>query len=83
MVIRISCRYFLVESRYLFGELGHAIRSVVHILIGGEQFDRIDRHVDSCSEHLYLFTIFIINSVDVLRHSPRKCGLFVLDKREL
>ena len=42
VVIRIARRCFLIKSRHLFGELGHAVCGIVHILIRGEKFDRID-----------------------------------------
>ena len=67
VVIRVACRRFLIKSRYLFGKLGHAVYVIVHILIRGEKFDRIDCHINRCGEHLYLFTVFIVNSIAVLR----------------
>ena len=42
VVIRVARRCFLIKSRYLFGKLGHAVCGIVHILIRGEKFDRID-----------------------------------------
>ena len=83
VVIRVARRCFLIKSRYLFGKLGHAVCGIVHILIRGEKFDRIDRHINRCGEHLYLLAVFIVNSIDVLRNSACECGLFVLHKREL
>ena len=83
VIIFISCRRFLVKSRDLLGKFGHTVRGVVHILIGGEQFDRIDRHIDRCGEHLYLFAVFIVNSINVLCDTACERGLLVLHKRQL
>ena len=83
VVIRVARCCFLIKSRYLLGKLGHAVCGIVHILIRGEKFDRIDRHINRCGEHLYLFTVFIVNSIDILRNSACECGLLILHKREL
>ena len=83
VVVGVSRCGLLVKGCDLLSKFGHTVRGIVHILIGCEQFDCIDRHVNRCGKHFHLFTVFIVNSVNVLRYSVCKRGLLVRHKRKL
>ena len=77
LIIGISCRCLFVKSSNLFGQLGHTIRGIVHILVGCKHFYGINTRIDCCCKELYLFSIFVVNSVKILRDTLCQGGCFV------
>ena len=82
VIVRVACRRFFIESGDLFGQFGHAVRRVVHVFVGGEKSHRVHRHVDGCREHFYLFTVFVVNGINVLGDTACQGGLSVLHHRK-
>ena len=81
VVILITSSSFFVKSGDLFGQFGHTVAGVIHVLIRREDFDRFDRGVNGRNKHFDLLPVLVVDGVEILSNTVCKTGLLVGNHR--